>query len=68
MRDYILTGISARHRSQRLLNFLLVNLDGEKDYMKFCAVINSISVMTHLPYRLIADTCIEHKNYSNDYT
>jgi len=51
--DFILTGTSARIRIQRLLNFLLVSLDNEKDYMKFCVVINSISVLTDLPYRII---------------
>ena len=47
--DYILTGTTAKRCIQRLLNFLLV-----KDHMKFCVVINSISVMTNLSYRLIA--------------
>jgi len=51
--DFILTGTSARIRVQRLLNFLLVSLDNEKDYMKFCVVINSISVLSDLPYRII---------------
>ena len=54
--DYILTGTTAKVCVQRLINFLLVNLDNEKDYMKFCVVINSISVMTNLPYRMIAGT------------
>ena len=52
--DYILNAISTKECVQRLLNFLLVELDIEKDYMKFCVVINSISVMTNLPYRMIA--------------
>ena len=52
--NYVLTGTTAKVRVQRLLNFLLVNLDNEKDSMKFCVVINSISVMTNLPYRMIA--------------
>ena len=56
--DYILTGTTAKVCVQRLINFLLVNLDNEKDYMKFCVVINSISVMTNLPYRMIAGTYI----------
>ena len=51
---YISTGTSTNICVQRLLNFLLVNLDTEKDYMKFCVVINSISVLTNLSYRMIA--------------
>ena len=56
--DYILTGTTAKVCVQRLLNFLLVSLDNEKDHMKFCVVINSISVMTNLSYRLIAGTYV----------
>ena len=51
--DYILTGASAKLCIQKILNFLFVCLDNEKDYMKFCLVINSISVMTNLPHRMI---------------
>ena len=58
MENYILTGNTAKNCIQRLLNFLLVSLDNEKDYMKFCVVINSISVMTNLPYRVIAGNLI----------
>ena len=58
MEDYILTGASAKACTQKILNFLLVCLDNEKDYMKFCVVINSVSVMTNLPYRMIAGNTI----------
>ena len=58
MEDYIVTGTTAKVCIQRLLNFLLVSLDNEKDYMKFCVVINSISVMTNLPYRMIVGNLI----------
>ena len=58
MEDYIVTGTTAKVCIQRLLNFLLVSLDNEKDYMKFCVVINSISVMTNLSYRMIAGNLI----------
>ena len=54
--DYILTGETARDRIKNLLNFLLVCLDSDKDYMKFCVVINSISVMTNLSHRMIEGT------------
>lgn len=56
--NYILTGTSSKIRVQRLLNFLLVSLDTEKDYMKFCIVINSISLMTSLPYSMITGICV----------
>ena len=58
--NYILTGTTANICVQRLLNFLLVSLDNEKDYMKFCVVINSISVMTNLPHRMIAGMYIHN--------
>ena len=53
MEDYILHGTSAKVCVQRLLNFLLVSLDVEKNYMKFCSVINLITVMTTLSYKMI---------------
>ena len=58
MEEYISTGNTANVRIERLLNFLLVSLDTEKDYMKFCVVINSISIMTNLPYRMVAGMCM----------
>ena len=54
MEQYIVGAASHRTRCQRLINFLLTRLDSERDYMKFCYHLNIISVMTNLPYRLIA--------------
>ena len=51
--QYIVSASSPRTSCQRLLNFLLIHLYSEKDYMQFCYHINIISVMTDLPYRLI---------------
>ena len=53
MEDYILLGTSAKVCVQRLLNFLLVSLDVEKDYVKFCNVINLVTVMTTLSCTMI---------------
>ena len=54
MEDYILLGTSAKVCVQRLLNFLLVSLDMERDYVKFCDVINLVTVMTTLSCTMIA--------------
>ena len=60
MEQYIVGAASHRISCQRLINFLLTRLYSEKDYMEFCYHVNIISVMTDLPYRLIAGmlTCI----------
>ena len=52
--QYIVGAASHRTSCQRLINFLLTRLYSEKDYMQFCYHLNIISVMTDLPYRLIA--------------
>ena len=52
--QYIVGTASHRTSCQRLINFLLTRLYSEKDYMQFCYHLNIISVMTDLPYRLIA--------------
>ena len=51
--QYIVSAASHRTRCQRLVDFLLIRLYSEKDYMQFCYHLNIISVMTNLPYRLI---------------
>ena len=51
---YIVGAASHRTSCQRLINFLLTRLYSVKDYMQFCYHLNIISVMTNLPYRLIA--------------
>ena len=53
VKDYILTGHSARIRNQRLLNFLLVCFKTERSYMKFNTVVYLISVIKCLPHRMI---------------
>ena len=58
-KDYILEGDNPRIRCQRVLNLLIVHLDRERDYMKFCFLFNMISVISDLPYRLITgNVCI----------
>ena len=52
--QYIVGAANHRTSCQRLINFLLARLYSEKDYMQFCYHLNIISVMTDLPYRLIA--------------
>ena len=52
--QYIVGAASHRTRCQRLINFLLTRLCSEKHYMQFCYYFSIISVMTDLPYRLIA--------------
>ena len=53
-KNYILAGGNPRIKCQRVLNLLIIHLDRERDYMQFCYLFNIISVMTDLPYRLIA--------------
>ena len=57
--QYIVNPASHRTRCQRLINFLLIHLYSEKDYMQFCYHFNIISVLTDLPYRLIAGTLLQ---------
>ena len=54
--QYIVGAASHRTSCQRLINFLLTHLYSEKDYMQFCYLLNIISVMIDLPYRLITGT------------
>ena len=61
--QYIVGAASHRTICQRLINFLLTRLHSEKDYMQFCCHLNIISVLTDLPYRLIAGTLLLH-NYN----
>ena len=56
--QYIVGAASHRIRCQRLINFLLTHLNSGKDYMQFCYYLNTISVMTDLPYRLIAGSYV----------
>ena len=51
---YILSGTSRRNCCQRLLDYLLVQLDTDRNYMQFCYYLSIVSVMTNLPYRMIA--------------
>ena len=57
---YIVSAASHRTSCQRLINFLLTRLYSEKDYMQFCYHLYIISVMTDLPYRLIAGMYVYH--------
>ena len=50
--QYIITGPTARARVQRLLNFLLTCLNADKDHIKFCTLINSITVLSELPHKM----------------
>ena len=49
----ILEGPTVKVRVQRLLNFLLKSLNADKDHVKFCNVISSITVLGDLPHKLI---------------
>lgn len=52
---YIYDGSTRRIQCQRILNFLLVNLEtGVQDYMQFCYCFSKVSVLTKLPYKMIA--------------
>lgn len=55
--QYIVSATNHRTSCQRLINFLLTHIYSEKDYMQFCYCLNIISVLTDLPYRLIAGIC-----------
>ena len=52
--QYILNRGSARQRCQQLLNFLLVRLDENKDYMEFCNLIQLTSVLSNLNAKMIS--------------
>ena len=56
--QYIVSAASHRTSCQRIINFLLTRLYSKMDYMQFCYHLNIISVMTDLPYRLIAGTLL----------
>ena len=58
--QYIVGAASHRTSCQRLINFLLMRLYSEKNYMQFCYHLSIVSVMTDLPYRMITGT---HKHY-----
>ena len=53
MKKYILDGGSNRNSCQRLLNFLLVDLNNTRNYFRFCYYISNVTVLTELPYRII---------------
>jgi len=47
---YISSGLTARVRLKRVLNFLLVSLDRDKCYEKFASILNAATV---IPQRMI---------------
>ncbi|XP_065900591.1 uncharacterized protein [Dysidea avara] len=49
---FIVDGESPRIRCQRILNFLVVQLDATRDYKSFCCLFKMISVMPDLPDKL----------------
>ena len=51
--QYIIEGSSPRVRCQRIINVLLVNLDSIRDYMQFCFQLDTISLLTDLPCKMI---------------
>jgi len=55
----ILTAPTVKVRVQRLLNFLLKTLNADKDHVKFCNVISSITVIDDLPHKLTKGTHID---------
>ena len=50
---FLLSGENRRIKSQKILNWLLVTLDSNRDYKQFCSLIGTVSVLTDLPHRLI---------------
>ena len=50
---YILSGENSRLKCQRVVQFLLVCLDNERCYLKFCCQLSTVSVLSDLPYKLI---------------
>ena len=55
--DFVVNGENSRIRCQRIINFLLVQLDTTGDYKHFCYLFNAISVM-NLPDEVKIGTCI----------
>jgi len=49
--DYYIT--CRRLKCQRVVQFLLVCLDNERCYLKFCCQLSTVSVLSDLPYKLI---------------
>ena len=52
--QYIVGAANRRTSCQRFVDFLLIRLDSEKDYMQFCYLFNIISVIPNLTCKLIA--------------
>ncbi|XP_065883621.1 uncharacterized protein [Dysidea avara] len=57
--QYITDGSNPRVRCQRVVNFLLVKLENDGDYIQFCFQLSTISILTNLPDKLITEF---HKN------
>ncbi|XP_065894902.1 uncharacterized protein [Dysidea avara] len=65
---YILSGENSRMKCHRVAQFLLVHLDHERCYMKFCYQLSTVSVLPDLPYKLITEfqsSCHWNKNVPN---
>jgi len=50
--QYIVGEGNLRLSSQRLLNFLITNLNATRDHVKFCFYIDILSVLTDLPVKI----------------
>ena len=69
--QYIVGGGNLRLSSQRLLNFLITNLEVTRDHVKFCYYLEILSVLTDLPGKITAGIMwmhelTVHKTYLNN--
>jgi len=57
--NFIINGETSRIRCQRIINFLLVQLDITRNHEQFCNLFDTISITTDLPRRLRTGMHIE---------
>lgn len=53
VKRYVSTGTTPRSRIQRLLNVLIVCLNADKDYIKFCKVLSHLMVTDSVLHMMI---------------
>lgn len=56
--SFIINGVTPRIRCQRIINFLLVQLDNMGDYDHFCSLIKKLSVVSDLSDKLSSGKCM----------
>ena len=55
--NFVINGETSRIRCQRIINFLLVQLDTTRNYNQFCNLLDKISIAADLSEKLRAGMC-----------